>query len=106
MGLWILHPSRPASGTGIEGCTGVSGNEFNKSSHIHTPLITGDARMKKRGELWTLASLALVGLLIAGCADEQTGPGDAEGAPVGVTTEQEAIEDYAVNDPFVANDEE
>jgi len=62
--------------------------------------------MKKRGELWTLASLALVGLLVAGCADEQTGPGDAEGAPVGVTTEQEAIEYYAVNDPFVANDEE
>ena len=62
--------------------------------------------MKKRGEIWMLAGLAVMGLLIAGCSDNQTGPGDAGAAPQGVTTEQQAIEYYAVNDGFVGNDEE
>ena len=61
--------------------------------------------MKKRGELWTLASLALMGLLIAGCSENQVEPLDGETAPVGVTTEDEAIKYYALNDEFVVNDE-
>jgi hypothetical protein len=60
--------------------------------------------MMKRSELWMPAVLA--GLLLAGCAEDQVGPGDSESAPVGVSTEQQAIEYYAVNDEFVLNDEE
>lgn len=62
--------------------------------------------MKKRGELWTLAGLVLTGLLIAGCSEDQIGPGDGGSAPVGVTTEEQAIEYYAVNNEFVANEDE
>jgi hypothetical protein len=77
--------------------------------HSHIPITiqhAGETAMKKRGEMWTLAGLAVMGLLIAGCSDNQTGPGDGGAAPLGVTTEKQAIEYYAVNDGFVGNDEE
>jgi hypothetical protein len=67
---------------------------------------TGETGMKKHGELWMLASLAVMGLLIAGCSDHQVEPGDGGAAPVGVTTEEQAIKYYAANDEFVVNDEE
>lgn len=62
--------------------------------------------MNKRGKLWMLASLALTGLLIAGCSDNQVDPADADAVPNGVTTEAEAIKYYAVNDEFVVNEDE
>ena len=44
--------------------------------------------MNKRGELWTLAGLAVIGLLIAGCSDNQVDPADGDAVPNGVTTEE------------------
>ena len=62
--------------------------------------------MKKHRELWALASLAVMGLLIASCSDNQVGPAGNDAAPVGVTTEEQAIKYYAANDAFVTNDDE
>jgi hypothetical protein len=52
--------------------------------------------------LW--GTLALVGLLIAGCSKDNTGPSD-DNAPSGVTDESSARAYYATNDEFVQNDE-
>lgn len=43
-------------------------------------------------------------MLVVGCHKNTTAPED-DGAPVGVTDEQSAIKDLAVNDEFVKNDE-
>jgi len=51
--------------------------------------------------LWGI--LALVGMLVSGCAKDSTGPGD-DNAPSGVTNEQSARVYYATNDEFVQND--
>jgi hypothetical protein len=56
--------------------------------------------MKK---LLVMAVLLSLGLLVAGCQKDATGP--SETGPTGVTNELEAMKYYALNDEFVANDE-
>lgn len=51
--------------------------------------------------LW--GGLALIGLLVAGCSKDNTGP--ADNAPTGVSNEASARAYYAMNDEFVKNDE-
>jgi hypothetical protein len=53
------------------------------------------------GLLWVAA--VLTGLVLVGCGKDSTGPG--EQAPAGVSNEQSAMQYYAANDGFVANDE-
>ncbi len=62
----------------------------------------GEGNMKRIGDL-TLMMAALGGLLLTGCSQDTTGP--TEQAPLGVTNEVTAMEYYAANDGFVANDE-
>lgn len=56
--------------------------------------------MKK---LLVMAGLMSIGLLVAGCQKDVTGP--SETGPTGVTNELDAMKYYALNDEFVANDE-
>lgn len=56
--------------------------------------------MKK---MLAVVAMLAIGLLVAGCQKEATGPSEA--GPNGVTNEQEALKYYALNDEFVANDE-
>lgn len=53
------------------------------------------------GLLWVAA--VLTGLVLVGCSKDSTGP--SEQAPLGVSNEQSAMQYYAANDGFVANDE-
>jgi hypothetical protein len=56
--------------------------------------------MKK---LLVLTGVVSIGLLVAGCHKDVTGP--SESGPNGVTNESEAMKYYALNDEFVVNDE-
>ena len=48
-------------------------------------------------------AVMMTGLLVSGCKKDN---GPDEAAPVGVTNEEQAMQYFAKNDEFVANDEE
>lgn len=62
--------------------------------------------MKKRGfSLLLLLPFALVGMLMSGCSNNTSGPGE-DIAPPGVTNEIEAMKYYALTDLFVAQEDD
>jgi len=57
----------------------------------------------KKSTMFLLSASVLAGMFVSGC---QKGDGLDEQAPTGVTNEEQAMEYFALNDEFVANEEE
>jgi len=57
----------------------------------------------KRSTMVLMAAVMMAGVLVTGCKKDS---GPEEAAPVGVTNEEQAMQYFAKNDEFVANDEE
>jgi hypothetical protein len=57
----------------------------------------------KKSVLFLLSASVLAGMFVSGCSKDD---GLNDQAPIGVTNEEQAMKYYAVNDEFVANEEE